>query len=68
MKRALTVELAAHHGDLERFEVVFHELLTIATSVRLGTIIAQNLDIGAVLGQYRRLDVDQEAHKVLLVC
>ena len=29
MKRALTVKLAAHHGDLQRLEVALHEGLTL---------------------------------------
>ena len=34
-----TVKLAAHHRDLERLEVAFHELLTVATSVGPGSIV-----------------------------
>ena len=36
--RVLTVELTAHHRDLEAFEVVFHELLTVAASVGPGAV------------------------------
>ena len=36
--RVLTVELTAHHRDLEAFEVVFHELLTVAASVAPGAV------------------------------
>ena len=62
-----TVKFAAHHRDLERLEVALHKCLTVEASVGPGSIEEQNLHIGAVLGQYRRLYVDQKAHEVLLV-
>ena len=36
--RVIKVELTAHHRDLEAFEVVFHELLTVAASVGPGAV------------------------------
>ena len=36
--RVIKVELTAHHGDLEPFEVVLNELLTAAASVGLDAV------------------------------
>ena len=66
-EKLLTVELAAHHRDLERLEVALHEGLTVVASMGPGSIVAEYLDIGSVPGQYCLLDVDQEAHEVLFV-
>ena len=66
-EKVLTVELAAHHRDLERLEVALHEGLTVVASMGPGSIVAEYLDIGSVPGQYCLLDVDQEAHEVLFV-
>ena len=67
MKRALTVKLAAHHGDLQRLEVALHKGLTIVTGVSPRAIEEKYLGLCSVPGQDGRLDVDQEAHEVLLV-
>ena len=62
-----TIKFGVHHRDLERLEVTLHKCLTVEASVGPGSIEEQNLHIGSVLGQYRRLDVDQKAQEVLLV-
>ena len=62
-----TIELTAHHRDLEALELVQHEGLTVVASVRAGSIEEKNLHLRAVFRKDRRLDVDQEAHEVLLV-
>ena len=63
----LTVELTAHHGDLQRLEVALHKGLTIVTGVSPRAIEEKHLGLCSVPGQDGRLDVDQEAHEVLLV-
>ena len=67
-EKALTVELAAHHRDLERLEVSIEEGLAVAAGVGSGAVVEEDLSLGAVPGQHGLLDVHQEGHEVLLVC
>ena len=50
--RGLTVEFAAHDGDLERNEEVLKKLLALFARVRFCTIVKHNLKLRFVLWQH----------------
>ena len=63
----LTVEFAAHHRNLKRRKVALHEVLAVVAGVSSSSIVEEDLSLQAIPGEHRLLDVDEEAHEVLLV-
>ena len=55
---SLTIELAAHHRDLERNEIIANEVLCVIACMRFRPIVENDLQLRTKFGEHRLLDRD----------